>query len=68
VTERETVLEDRRLMAAIAAALLGQQGSPVWGRTAELLLLSSQETRSHFNRAKVELEDLLDEQVRRSER
>jgi hypothetical protein len=50
-------------MAAIAAALLGQQGSPVWARTAELLLLSSQETRCHFNRAKLELEDLLGEQI-----
>lgn len=64
MVEREAVLEDQRLMAAIAAALLGQQGSPVWTRTAELLLLSSQETRSHFKRAKVELDDLLGREIR----
>lgn len=63
MVERDTLREERRLMAAIAAALLGQQGSPVWARTAELLLLSSQETRCHFNRAKLELEDLLGEQI-----
>jgi hypothetical protein len=57
--EREAIIEERRLTAAIAAALLGQQGSPVWTRTAELLLLSSQDTRRHFNRARLELEDLL---------
>ena len=61
--ERDAIVEQRRLMAAIAAALLGQQGSPVWSRTAELLLLSSQETRRHFNRAQLELEDLLGEQA-----
>jgi hypothetical protein len=57
--ERDAIMEQRRLTAAIAAALLGQQGSPVWARTAELLLLSSQETRWHFKRAKLELEDFL---------
>lgn len=56
--ERDAIMEERRLTAAIAAALLGQQGSPVWTRTAELLL-SSQETRRHFNRARLELEDVL---------
>ena len=61
--ERDAIVEQRRLMAAIAAALLGQQGSPVWSRTAELLLLSSQETRRHFNRAQLELEDLLGEEA-----
>jgi len=61
--ERETLLDDRRLMAAIAAALLGQQGSPVWARTAELLLLSSHDTRWHFNRAKGEIDALLGEQT-----
>ena len=59
--DREAIMEERRLTAAIAAALLGQQGSAVWTRTAELLLLSSQETRRHFNRARLELEDLLDD-------
>ena len=57
--ERDATMEQRRLMAAITAALLGQQGSPVWTRTAELLLLSSQETRRHFDRARRELEDVL---------
>ena len=63
--EREAIMEQRRLTAAVAAALLGQQGSPVWTRTAELLLLSSQETRRHFNRARLELEDLLDDATTR---
>jgi hypothetical protein len=57
--ERDAMSEQRRLTAAIAAALLGQQGSPVWTRTAELLLLSSPETQRQFNRAKLELEDVL---------
>jgi hypothetical protein len=57
--ERDAIMEERPLTAAIAAALLGQQGSAVWTRTAELLLLSSQETRRHFNRARLELEDVL---------
>ena len=57
--DRDAIMEERRLAAAIAAALLGQQGSPVWSRTAELLLLSSQGTRRHFNRARLELEDFL---------
>jgi hypothetical protein len=62
--ERDAIVEQQRLTAAIAAALLGQQGSPVWARTAELLLLSSQETRRHFSRARLELEDLLGEGTR----
>jgi hypothetical protein len=57
--ERDAIMEERRLTAAIAAALLGQHGSPVWTRTAELLLLSSQDTRRHFNQARLEFEDLL---------
>jgi hypothetical protein len=57
--ERDASMEERRLTAATAAALLGQQGSPVWTRTAELLLLSSQETRRQYNRAKLELEEFL---------
>jgi hypothetical protein len=32
--ERDAMMEERRLTAAIAAALLGQHGSPVWTRTA----------------------------------
>ena len=62
--ERDTMMEQRRVMAAVAAALLGQQGSAVWTRTAELLLLSSQETRRHFNRAKLELDDVLGDATR----
>jgi hypothetical protein len=61
--ERDVIVEERRMLAAIAAALLGQQGSPVWSRTAESLLLSSQETRRHFIRARLELEDLLGEEA-----
>ncbi len=59
--ERDAIVEERRMKAAIAAALLGQQGSPVWTRTAELLLLSSQDIRLHFNRARLELKDFLED-------
>jgi hypothetical protein len=59
--ERDAIMEEQRLTAAIAAALLGQQGSPVWTRTAELLLLSSRETRRHFDRARLELEGFLND-------
>jgi hypothetical protein len=62
--ERDAIMEEQRLTAAIAAALLGQQGSSVWTRTAELLLLSSQETRRHFNRARLELEEILGDTTR----
>ena len=57
----EEINDQRRLLAAIAAGLLGSQGSPVWSRTAELLLLSSRETRWHYQRAVLELKDLLGE-------
>jgi hypothetical protein len=49
--DNEPTSEQRRLVAAVAAALMGSQGSPVWSRTAELLLLSSQETQRHHMRA-----------------
>jgi len=57
--ENEPTSEQRRLLAAVAAALLGSQGSPVWSRTAELLLLSSQETQRHHKRAASELSRIL---------
>ena len=50
---------DRRLLAAIAAALLGGQGSPVWSRTGELLLLSSRDVQWHHERAAHELDEIL---------
>ncbi|MEA2180403.1 MAG: hypothetical protein QOF29_3459 [bacterium] len=50
-----------RLLAAIGAALLGSQGSAVWARTAELLLLSSHETQRHHQRALREIERMLGE-------
>jgi hypothetical protein len=43
-------LEQRRLLAAIAAALLGSQGSPVWSRTAERVIRSSTDAESHYQR------------------
>jgi hypothetical protein len=55
----ESAHEQRRVLAAVAAALLGSQGSPVWSRTAELLLLSSQETQRHHKRAASELSRIL---------
>jgi len=57
--ENEATCEQRRLLAAVAAALLGNQGSPVWSRTAEMLLLSSQETQRHHRRAATELSRIL---------
>jgi hypothetical protein len=57
--EPDAITEQRRLLAAIAAALLGSQGAPVWTRTAELLLLSSEQARRHYHRARVETEDIL---------
>ena len=61
--DNERTSEQRRLIAAVAAALLGSQGSPVWSRTAELLLLSSQETRRHHERAASELSRILGDEV-----
>jgi hypothetical protein len=50
-----------RLLAAIGAALLGNQGSPEWSRTAESLLLTSAEVSWHYRRAEREIERLLEE-------
>jgi hypothetical protein len=55
----ESADEQRRLLAAIAAALLGNQGSPAWSRTADLLLLSSHETQRQHKRATSELSRIL---------
>jgi hypothetical protein len=49
-----------RLLAAIGAALLGNQGSPVWARTAESLLLTSAEVCWHYRRAEREIDRLLE--------
>ena len=59
--ENESAIEQRRLLAAVAAALLGSQGSPVWSRTAELLLLSCHETQPHHRRAASEVSNILGE-------
>jgi hypothetical protein len=50
-----------RLLAAIGAALLGDQGSPAWSRTAESLLLTSAEVCWHYRRAEREIERFLEE-------
>lgn len=50
-----------RFLAAIGAALLGNQGSPAWSRTAESLLLASAEVSWHYRRAVREIEELLEE-------
>ncbi len=52
---------EAHLLAAVAAAILGAQGSPVWTRTAEALLLEDQEVRRRFLIAKRELDALLRE-------
>jgi hypothetical protein len=40
--------DDERFLAAIAAAILGAQGSPVWSQTAEALLLGDAEVNRHY--------------------
>jgi hypothetical protein len=59
----DDALGDRLLLAAIAAALLGSQGSPVWSRTAELLLLSFPGPRRHYNRAADEMKRIIGDDV-----
>ena len=53
--------EDRRLLAAVAAAVLGAQGSPAWAQTAESLMLSCPEVARRYRRALCDLEALLGE-------
>ena len=55
----ESARSEERMLAAIAAAVLGSQGSPVWSRTAELLLLSSSDVASFRQRALAETEAVL---------
>ena len=43
-----TGCDHERFLAAIAAAILGAQGSPVWARTDEALLLSDAEVNRHY--------------------
>lgn len=50
-----------RLLAAIGAALLANQGSPVWSRTAESLLLTSADVCWHYRRAEREIERFLED-------
>ncbi len=49
------------LLAAVAAAILGAQGSPVWARTAELLLLEDPDVHRQYRLAARELEAVLDD-------
>ena len=49
------------LLAAVAAAILGAQGSPAWTRTAEGLLLQDEEVRRQFGIAKREVDAVLRE-------
>jgi hypothetical protein len=62
--DAEALREHCRLLAANAAASLGGQGSPVWARTAELLLLSSPDVERHHRRAALEVARVLDEPPR----
>jgi hypothetical protein len=55
---RDDRREERVLLAAVGAALLGSQGSPVWSRTAEHLLLSSVEVNWRYRKAACELAPL----------
>jgi hypothetical protein len=48
------------LLAAVAAAILGAQGSPVWSRTAEALLLADPEVKRLFRLAAREVDAALD--------
>lgn len=51
---------NEHLLAAVAAAILGAQGSPVWSRTAEALLLSNPEVKRLFRLVAREVEATLD--------
>jgi hypothetical protein len=51
--------DDRHLLAAVAAAVLGAQGSATWARTAESLLLSCPEVARRYRSALYELEAVL---------
>ena len=51
---------NEHLLAAVAAAILGAQGSPVWSRTAEALLLEDPEVKRLFRLAAREVDAALD--------
>jgi hypothetical protein len=51
---------NERLLAAVAAAILGGQGSPVWSRTAESLLLADPEVKRLFCLAAREVDAAMD--------
>ncbi len=53
-------LNEHLLAAAAAAAILGAQGSPVWSRTAEALLLADPEVKRLFRLAAREVDAALD--------
>ena len=60
VGARRGASSNELLVAAVAAALLGAQGSPVWSRTAEALLLADPEMKRLFARAAREIAAALD--------
>ena len=47
---------NEHLLAAVAAAILGAHGSPVWSRTAESLLLAHPEVKRLFRLAAREVD------------
>ena len=51
---------NEHLLAAVAAAILGAQGSPVWSRTAESLLLADPDVKRLFGLAARELAAAMD--------
>ena len=51
---------NEHLLAAVAAAILGAQGSPVWSRTAEALLLAGPEVNRLYRLAAREVDAALD--------
>ncbi len=53
--------DHERFIAAIAAAVLGAQGSPVWTRTAEALLLDHPEVNRQYQVAACQVEAALRE-------
>lgn len=51
--------DHERFLAAIAAALLGAQGSPVWTRAAEALLLDDPQVKRQYQVAACQVEAAL---------
>ena len=48
------------LLTAVAAAILGAQGSPIWSRTAESILLADPEVKRLFRLAAREVDAAMD--------